>query len=124
MLDVSGGDVADDVEAVVDDGEGGEAFGAHKKERFGEGFVAAGDVSIGAWRHVLEDLLDSNDLVSPDLQIVQDLRIQPFNNREAIPILPQKVQQLELTQHPHNMLCAFLHNNDPMYTPCKELQRC
>ena len=41
VLDVGCGDVADDVEAVVDDGEGGEAFGAHEEEGFGEGFVAA-----------------------------------------------------------------------------------
>lgn len=123
VLDVGGGDVADDVEAVVDDGEGGEAFGTHEEEGFGEGFVAAGGVSIcshGVWRGYL---LDSDDLMSPDLQIPQDLRIQSLNNREAIPILPQKVQQLKLTQHPHNILCTLLHNNDPMYTPSKELQR-
>lgn len=46
VLDVGCGDVADDVEAVVDDGERGEAFGAHKEKGFGEGFVAAGVVSI------------------------------------------------------------------------------
>ena len=42
VLDVGGGDVADDVEAVVDDGEGGEALGAHEKEGFGEGLIATG----------------------------------------------------------------------------------
>lgn len=30
VLDVGGGDVSDDVKAVIDDGEGGEAFGAHE----------------------------------------------------------------------------------------------
>lgn len=41
MLDIGCRDIADDVEAVVDDGEGGETFGAHEEEGFREGFVAA-----------------------------------------------------------------------------------
>ena len=52
VLDVGGGDVADDVEAVVDDGEGGEAFGAHEQEGFGEGFVASSVVSMRIQRYL------------------------------------------------------------------------
>lgn len=121
--DIDVGDVADDVVLCIQDWERGHSFVVHQLESRGQRLVAA--VGLSALCVELNihhpHSLDSQNLLLPDVQILEELRIQLVHGREARPVLPEELDQPQLRQHTHHIRRTLFRNKHSMHATAKHL---
>ena len=126
-FDVAVGDVADDVVLIIHDSKGRHAFVVHQTQGFFEGFVAAVRydlvTSTMTCAYVVGGLLDRNQLLRPNIKILDGLRVELVNGRETSAVLPQKSDEPQLAQDSNDIVCALMDYHDPMYASSERLNR-
>lgn len=66
-------------------------------------------------------LLDGQNALRPNAQILDEMRIQLVNVWEALPVLPEELDQLQLSEHANHVCGAILGDQHPVYPASKDL---
>lgn len=67
------------------------------------------------------DSLDGYDLLSTDIEILQDLWIQMIDDRKGAAVLPQEVDQIPLAEDTNHIVCSLLGDQNAMCSSSEEL---
>ena len=67
------------------------------------------------------NLLDSVNRVTPNIQILDQIRVQDIHSRKACPILPNEFHEPQLGKHPHHTRIILLGDQNPMHSRSKHL---
>jgi hypothetical protein len=67
------------------------------------------------------NLLDSINRVAPNIQILDQIRVQLIHSREARPIIPKELYEPQLRKHTHHARVILLCDDYPMDSTPKDL---
>lgn len=65
--------------------------------------------------------LDGQNLLLPDIQILEKLWVQLVDEWEACPVLPEELNQPQLGQYTDNIRSAFVRNEHSMHAAAEDL---
>ena len=65
--------------------------------------------------------LDGQNLLLPNIQILEKLWVQLVHEREACPVLPEELNQPQLGQYTDYIRGAFVRNEDSMHAAAEDL---
>ena len=65
--------------------------------------------------------LDGQNLLLADIQILEKLWVQLVHEGEACPVLPEELNQPQLSQYTNNIRGAFVRNEDSMHAAAEHL---
>ena len=102
MAHVNGRDISHYVVAVINNGDGCKTLGAHEEERIGKRSVGARGCQLNSFQNFMtwvckwNGLLDSNDLLRPNLKITQQYCVKTIDQGEVDGLVPEELEQAQL----------------------------